>query len=557
MLELLIYMAVFDYLIGYQCKFIDSVHDNLYCKKCTLVARRLTFTSCCGESYCHACIAAIQQQDKPCPECGHQNFSTMKPLKYQRQIDCLKVYCSMREKGCGWSGTLGQLDAHLDPDQNHCQHVDIKCPLNCQQTIPKKKLEQHVAMECVKRDSVCRYCHFKATYEVMVDTHWPACIYLPLQCPNFCGVTCERDVMEDHMRMCCLEEVACEFNDVGCDGRFRREDQEEHARKNNQKHLTMTAAASVKMSQQQELLQQKEWLQEQEEKLQEQGEKQQEQVEKLQEQEEQLQEQEDRLQEQEEQLQEQEEQLQEQENRLQEQEMLQEQEPNLKNKFEEQKLRLQEEKKKTEKELQQQEQKFEKKFKQQEQKFHNLLLEHEKKFVELQEKADQNEVAVREVKNSITLKRTFAMEYFSREKEKDMPGVWKSSAMYTHVRGYKFCVGIDANGHDYARGKAMEVHLWAMQGEYDHQLKWPAQASFTIELLHQYGGENIIHTSPKELWYKPKEPYVWICTFTRKWYGMYCAFLEYSKLTDFLANDTLYFCFSKVTCDVHTTTLNY
>ena len=64
-------MAESVHLLGYQCEFIDTVLHIFYCKKCTPVARRLTYTSSCGESYCHACIADIQLQDKPCPECGH------------------------------------------------------------------------------------------------------------------------------------------------------------------------------------------------------------------------------------------------------------------------------------------------------------------------------------------------------------------------------------------------------------------------------------------------------------------------------------------------------
>ena len=392
-------MAESDHLLGYQCEFIDSVHDKFYCKKCTLVARGLTYTSCCVESYCHTCIADIQQEDKPCPECGHQNFSTIKPIKYQRQMDCLRVYCSMKGRGCDWSGMLGQLDTHLDPDQNDCQHVDIKCPLNCQQTTSKNMVEQHLAMECVKRDYVCQYCNFNATYEVMVKTHWPVCIFFPIQCPNFCGVTCERDVVKDHMRMCRLEEVVCEFSGMGCDKRFKREYQEEHTRQNSLKHLSMTADASVKMNQklQQKLLeeetklQEQEWkLQEQEKKLQEQEEKLQKQEEKLQEQEEKLQEQEEKLQEQEEKLQEQEEKLQEQEEKLQEQdeklqeheEKLQEQEEKFKNKFEEQEKRLIEQGR----ELQEEKQKTAKVFRQQEQKFYKLVHELEKKSVEEQEK---------------------------------------------------------------------------------------------------------------------------------------------------------------------------
>ena len=517
-------MAESVHLLGYQCEFIDTVLDIFYCKKCNLVARRLTYTCCCGESYCHACIADIQQQDKPCTGCGHQNFSTMKPLKHQQQMDCLKLKCSMRGRGCDWLGTLGQLDAHLDPDQDNCQHVDIKCPLNCLQTIPKNKLEQHVSMECVKRDSVCQYCHFKATYEVMVDTHWPVCIYFPLQCPNICGVTCERDVMEDHMRMCRLEEVECEFSGVGCDGMFRREDQEEHIRQNNQKHLAMTATTSVKMNQklQQKVLEQEEKLQEQEEKLQEQEEKLQEQEEKLQEQEEKLQEQEKMLQEQEEKLQEQEEKQQEQEKKLQEQE---------------EKLQEQEEK------LQEQEMRFQVL----EQKFHKLLQEQEKKFVRLEEKSDQNEGALKEVTNIIILKRRFAMENFSLEKVKNKVGDWMSPAMYTHMCGYKFCIGIYANGHGLIRGKAMSVSLYAMPGEHDHLLKWPTRVSFTLELLHQHGGLNIIHTLTKEQWRKPTRRYTYIRSFARIYDGRLLIFLEHTEVADFLDNDSLYFHLSNIT----------
>ena len=232
---------------GYQCEFIDQVFDDLYCKKCTLVARRLTITTCCAESFCQDCIAGTIDQ---CPACAENNFSTLIHAKNQKRINNLRVYCTMKERGCSWSGTLEQLDSHLDPDQDNCQYVDNKCPLNCQQTIPKNKMEQHVAEECVKRAFVCKHCSFKDTYEEVVDIHLPECKYVPLQCPNRCGVTCERDFMEDHMKTCRLEEVGCEFSGVGCEGRFRREDQEEHTRQNSQQHLTYTALLAVETKEQ-------------------------------------------------------------------------------------------------------------------------------------------------------------------------------------------------------------------------------------------------------------------------------------------------------------------
>ena len=78
------------------------------------------------------------------------------------------------------------------------------------------------------------------------DTHWPECKYYPLMCPNRCGVTCEQAEMEDHMNICRLEEVECEFSYAGCKERFRREEWEEHAKENSMKHLSMVATAAVK-----------------------------------------------------------------------------------------------------------------------------------------------------------------------------------------------------------------------------------------------------------------------------------------------------------------------
>ena len=83
-----------------------------------------------------------------------------------------------------------------------------------------------------------------------MDKHLPECKYVPLQCPNLCGVTFERDFMEDHMKMCRLEDVECEFSGVGCEYRFRREDQEDHTRQNTQKHLTLTASLAVETREQ-------------------------------------------------------------------------------------------------------------------------------------------------------------------------------------------------------------------------------------------------------------------------------------------------------------------
>ena len=231
---------------SYQCEFTESVPEHFLCSECKGVARRLTFTSCCGESYCHGCITEIQQKGEPCPACGEKSFTTSEQVKFQRRIRSLQVYCSMKGRGCDWTGTLDNLDAHLDPDGDNCQHVNTKCPFDCQLNVPNNKLNEHVEKECSKRPYTCQHCGFKGTHEEVSNVHLPECKYVPLQCPNLCGVTCDREDMEDHLKICRLEDVACEFSGVGCEDKFVRELEAEHVHMNSQSHLSLTAASLVR-----------------------------------------------------------------------------------------------------------------------------------------------------------------------------------------------------------------------------------------------------------------------------------------------------------------------
>ena len=155
-------------------------------------------------------------------------------------------------------------------------------------------------------------------------------------------------------------------------------------------------------------------------------------------------------------------------------------------------------------------------------------------------------MALKEITKFIDLKRTFEMENFSKEIAKDKISDWNSPALYTHAFGYKFCIGIDANGCEGGRGKAILVDLWAMEGEYDHQLKWPAQATFTIELLHQQRGQNVQHTITEE-WSKPDGPYTHIGVVGDIEYGGITHFIAHYSLSGFLGNDILYFHVTKIT----------
>ena len=394
----------------------------------------------------------------------------------------------MKERGCHWSGTLEQLDTHLDPYQDNCQYVDTKCPLNCHMTVPKNKVEQHVAQHCAKRPYVCQHCNFKATNEEVVDKHLPECKYVPLQCPNLCGVTFERDFMEDHMKMCRLEKVGCEFSGVGCDDRFRRENQEEHTRQNSQKHLTLTASLAVETKEQlqQKLLEQDKKHKEEEEKLRQKIEEQEKKIEEL-------------------------------------------AKRDNKHNEEEQKLKqkIEELEKKQERELD--EQKLE------------LVGQNQGSREIVDRLVDQQkslQAQLSELSSQVELTRTFTMMGFTKAKSES--STWRSSNMYTYPGGYKFFFEIKANGYQLGRGKAVRVALWSTPGDFDSHLKWPVKVKITLELINQYGGDNIVAQRDGVSWRKAGIS-TWITYFGNKNYSGFYHLISHSELGNYLLNDTLHF----------------
>ena len=238
--------------VGYEYEFVGQVPEDYFCKLCKHVAREYTITNCCGECFCKACI-----QDKNyCPSCGDSNITSFPHVKYQSKILALEVRCTMKDRGCERTGQLQHLDAHLDVTTGDCQHVDVECPKKCVQKVQKRNVDTHLANECPNRDYRCLHCNFANKYHV-VSKHFDVCPYYPLACPNRCGATFERDDLQDHMKMCRLEEVQCVFNSAGCQAKFIRENEDKHMDQNTQKHLALMPAATLRISQDQQALEER------------------------------------------------------------------------------------------------------------------------------------------------------------------------------------------------------------------------------------------------------------------------------------------------------------
>ncbi len=591
---------------GYDFEFVDSIFEDLYCKSCGLVARKLSVCTCCMESFCHTCATFIQQEGDRCPVSSHKPFTIVDHPKHQKRVNNLKVCCSMKKRGCDWVGTLSELVNHLDIEQDNCPYVDVACPHNCPLSIQKNMVERHLASECIKRPYVCQHCNFKGTYEEVVDDHLPKCKFLALPCPNRCGVTCERDFMDDHMNICRLKIIPCEFNSVGCDSCFRREDHDVHIKDNDRKHLALTASAIVNTKQlfQMQLQKQEEKLNEdisrQEIRLSEQEVKLNELVERIVGQEKVLCAKERRLEEQEMKVEEQLKRLEMQEMKLEklvnqslelESELrLELENQQIKNKerekqvmedvqeklvvlekavfksvtqlevkirnqsveLEKQRHVLEDQKKvlaRQEDIIREQAIKQDDHFKEQESHIEVLEQRHDSKlhgikqlFLDVSMKSDQNEIKMAKLSTHIFLNRRFEMKNYTIEKTRDKPCDWKSPAMHTHVRGYKFCIGVDASGSVYGCENAIGLVMYAMQGEFDDELKWPIKVKFSIELINQRGSENLRRSEMSSLWYQPRSRHSIIGSFNQ----FHGGFVEHCKVSGFLNNDTLYFYVTEV-----------
>ena len=144
----------------------------------------------------------------------------------------------------------------------------------------------------------------------------------------------------------------------------------------------------------------------------------------------------------------------------------------------------------------------------------------------------------------------FAMVNFSKEKAKNKSNDWESPApMYTHPGGYKFCIGIEANGYGPSHGRSVNVELWVMKGEYDDQLQWPVTAKFTLELINHFeNGENKTCTITLT-WGRPteecelKEDRIFLTVPDRQYHFISHSELPHNpvKRTHFLKDDTLNF----------------
>ena len=509
---------------GYRCEFIDPVSDDFICKVCNCVAREPNLTVCCGQHYCQSCITKIVEDGKPCPnpECGEATVNAFLDKNYHRKILALRVHCTMKDRGCQWTGKVEQLDDHLDVNSGDCQYVDVECPEKCGQQVQKHQLVTHITNDCPKRDFTCMHCGFKATYEVVREQHWPECQNYPVPCPNRCQIgAVERNTLEDHLKMCSLQVVDCDFSYAGCNVELHRQDMEKHIEENTQKHLALMAAASMKMSR--ELQEQRDefrgYLEQKERETAEQLKQKDEQIENIQAS-----------------LQEQQRRFEEKDNKVQGE--LHEKQQQIEA-LKEQIVQVQQDHEERIKAVEQRREELMKSLEVQSQQQVERIGKLEKQLKDKEQELEQLNMILGMPPLHLT------MSNFNQLKTKNT--YWYSTRMYTHTHGYKFCIRVWPNGvGSSVTGTRVGVSLFSMSGEFDATLQWPAKFTITLQLLNQHRDQDHITVTELFQWNKPVRERVGVDWFTTKLIAHADLELNAQKQTQYLKDDCLRFCITKI-----------
>ena len=123
---------------GYGCEFVEPPPKLLQseCPVCLMILREPHLTSCCGHSFCKACIEAVQKAGQPCPLCKEATYTTMRNKGLERNLKELTVLCEHKDAGCNWRGELGHLDGHV---KESCPCVQVECKYADCHTVGRRK----------------------------------------------------------------------------------------------------------------------------------------------------------------------------------------------------------------------------------------------------------------------------------------------------------------------------------------------------------------------------------------------------------------------------------
>ena len=459
-------------------------------------------------------------RDHICPLCKDHGFQTFLDKSAGRKINVLKIYCKLKSLGCQWVGELGRLEHHLDVREGNCGFVEVECdfgPVGCVMKLLRRDLPVHREEYMHKHLALMSVMSLKTADEF--DRR------LREQRAEFQQQLQEKDEQlrrmlqeKDEQLAAILHRKFQEHKDVT--GRMLQE-------KDQQSKLQIVTLQKQVKSQLQKQVKQIQALQGGQQQLQKETKEQLATLQKV--------------------VQKQIDQLQEKDGQRLVETCQQFQ------KHEEQLTKLGEERRREAKELdgrirseaderkqefiklREEVQKMGEQTKQAVAKHARDLQEQDKEIKELRE---QMEEKIHDLEDRVP-PFEFTMPEFSKHKANDTE--WRSPPFYSDPGGYKFLIGVRANGNGLSmQGTRVSLKTYKVRTDHDDRLTWPRTILITIQLLNQRTGKwdheavdgvGCIRGRPSSQ-----------CESSSK----ICRFLVHSKLDPYLKNDSLQFRIAKV-----------
>ena len=231
---------------GYDYEFVDTLPDTLVCKICHHPSREPHLSVCCGHTFCNSCVKNVKKSNfisNACPMCRNQ-FTTVSNKQNERAILSLHVLCTNTKRGCDWIGEVNDIASHLK-NSSGCKFEDVHCPNSCGETFERQLLVSH-AEECPRRLINCQYCHIEGEHQLIEGSHKEQCCNFPVPCPNKCEIiNVPREDLKEHMKVCPLETVQCQYHNVGCEAKMARKDLVKHDEEKANEHLLLMKSVLV------------------------------------------------------------------------------------------------------------------------------------------------------------------------------------------------------------------------------------------------------------------------------------------------------------------------
>ena len=229
-------------IVAYDCNFVDPPPNDFICPACNNILKKPTLTDCCGKHYCAWCLSSQDDAKNAKPFCHHCEkycqYTIMDKIKWSKILE-LDVTCPFSNRGCLWTGELGERSTHLT---GNCDFIDVDCTNECGEHLVKNELAEHIEFLCPRRVTACPYCKESGEYEMIFGKHKEECLDFRVYCPNNCGKDLKQRFLKQHLSECPKAAVECNYRYAGCMEVVQRKDLENHLQLNSNKHLLLNAA---------------------------------------------------------------------------------------------------------------------------------------------------------------------------------------------------------------------------------------------------------------------------------------------------------------------------